>query len=281
LLLGKMFPGGHPYGQTGIGTRRSVRRMTRRDLRKFHRDHFTEEGAKLVVTAPFSAVAVRKVMGSRFRGFERVPSPAAPALPLVHALEPSRESIEMSGRTQVEIRIGGVSIARSSPHYAAVYLANQILGGRSMLGRLFQRVRERHGLAYHASSSVDAMRWGGYWVAEAGTGPERADRTVALVEKEVQRMAGELVGQPELDLIRESAIGELPLELEDTSSAHELAMDVAYHDLAPDFYRTWRDVLRSVTPIDLRRGAEVGMDGTHATTVLAGPRRRPGAPTPG
>ena len=270
-LFERIFPVGHPYRLSGIGTRRSVGRLTPAGLARFRRDHYTEEGGTLVVTAARAPLALRRALGGVFRGFDQVRAPPLPPRPDVAAPKPQRHEVEMEGRTQVEIRVGGPSIPRSAPEYPALYLANQVLGGRPLLGRLFQRVRERHGLAYHASSEIEAMAWGGYWLAQAGTGPERALKTVALVEQEVRRMREETVPSAELHEIRESAIGELPLELEDTSSAHELALDVAYHRLAPDFYRTWNRVLRAVSPAQLRRAAEAGLDGAHAVTVLAGP----------
>ncbi|MCI4318215.1 MAG: insulinase family protein, partial [Thermoplasmata archaeon] len=275
-LFEAVFPPGHPYRLSGIGSRRSIGRLGRGELHRFHRDHFTEEGAMVVVTAADSPSAVRKEAISAFRGFGRTKAPPLPEVPPVPVVRSRRLEVEMPTRAQVEVRVGGVSVPRASSEYAGVYLANEILGGRTLLNRLFQRVRERQGLAYHASSEVDCMRYGGYWMAEAGTGPERAARTVALVEKEVRRMGEELVLAGELNEIRDSAIGELPLRLEDTSGAHELALDVAYHGLAPDHYRTWSGKLRALGPAEVRTAAEVALDGTHAITVLAGPVR----PTP-
>ena len=47
----------------------------------------------------------------------------------------------MPGRSQVEILIGGSSVARSAPEYFGAFLANEVLGGRPLLSRLFQQVR--------------------------------------------------------------------------------------------------------------------------------------------
>ena len=179
----------------------------------------------------------------------------------------------MPGRAQVELRLAGPSRQRSDPTFPAAFLANEVLGGRPLLSRLFQRVRETHGLAYHASSDLEAMRWGGYWKAQAGTGPERADRALALIGREVARLARTPVGPGELSTIRDSAIGEMPLALETTLGAHELAVDVAYHDLPDDWLRTWPTSLYRVGPEELRRAAREWMDPSTAVVVRAGPPR--------
>ncbi len=177
----------------------------------------------------------------------------------------------MKDRPQLEIRIGGPSIRRASPEYPAAFLANEVLGGRPLLSRLFQNVRERHGLAYNAGSELDPMRWGGVWQVHAGTGPERAERVLELVESEIERVRSEPVRRAELDQIRESAIGEITVQLETTAGAHECAVDIAYHELPGDFLARWPATLRRLTAAEVRSGAEAAFDRANMATVLAGP----------
>jgi predicted Zn-dependent peptidase len=179
-------------------------------------------------------------------------------------------AVPLPGRTEVQVRLGGPSLPRSAPEYPALHLANEVLGGRS-LSRLFQRVRERHGLAYHASSALATMRSGGYWQAQAGTGPERLSKVIDLMDREVAKMGSELVPTAELDRIRNSVIGSLPLELETTAGAHDLAVDLTYFGLDESFYLTWPETLRSVTPRDIRTAVRAGLDRSRAVVAWAGP----------
>ncbi len=272
-LFRSIFPSGHPYRETGVGTRRSVARLRRGDVTRFHRDHFTAAGSLVVVTAPQSLASVVSLVNRRFHDFGRETAPPAPAMPVARPPTSPTRSIEMPGRSQVEILVGGPSIARSSEDYPGAFLANEILGDRPLLSRLFQRVRESEGLAYHASSELEAMRWGGYWIARAGTGPERSSKVLTTLAAEIERIRSELVPAKELEQIRESAIGELPLGLETTAGAHDLAVDLTYNGLAPDHLRTWPARLRALRPSEVRRSAEIAMDRIGACTVVAGPRR--------
>jgi zinc protease len=139
------------------------------------------------------------------------------------------------------------------------------------LSRLFQRVREKGGLAYHASSDLEAMQLGGYWVAQAGTGADRWRRVVPMLQEEVDRLSADRVRPAELEATRKSVIGEIPLTLESTSEAHELAVDVAYHRLPGDFWITWPERLRSIRPKDVRDAAAVAFDRRSSVTVVSGP----------
>lgn len=271
-LWRSVFPERHPYRASGLGTPRSVGRIRRADLVRFHRTHYLAEGATLVITGPARLAAAERVARRLFGGLPngRAPRFEMPALRPPAAVE---RRVDLPGRAQVEVRVGGPSIARSSAEYPAAALANEILGGRPLLSRLFQRVRERSGLAYHASSELQAMRYGGYWMAQAGTAPERASRVAGLLRTELDRLRKEPVRSRELDSTRESVIGEIPLALESTAEAHELAVDVAYHDLPEDFWSSWPGVLRRVRPSEVRAAAATAFDRAGSVTVLVGPLR--------
>ena len=269
-LMRCIFPGGHPYRSTGTGDRRTLGRLRRKDLVTFHRSHYVGPDSVLVVTAP---APLREIERTVRREFAELPSAPQPRLefPRNGARRPQERRVELSGHSQVEVRLGGSSIARSAPEYPAAFLANEILGGRPLLSRLFQRVRERGGLAYHATSDLEAMRFGGYWVAQAGTGADRWKKVLPMLRAELDRLDSATVPSRELDSIRESAIGEIRLSLESTSDAHELAVELAYHRLPEDYLLHWPEVLRAVQPPDVRRAAETALDGDRASLVLVGP----------
>ena len=267
-LLRGIFPAGHPYRGTGLGTPRSLARLSRERLIRFHREHYTAGGGLLVVTAPAGTEAIRRQVRRHFRGFQR-PDGRALQLPRSRGRPEGVRTVDLPGNSQVELRLGGPSIARGDPAFPAAFLANEILGGRPLLCRLFQRVRERGGLAYHASSDLEAMRWGGYWAAQAGTGADRWKKVIPMLEAELRRIRETVPADSEVDLVRESVIGEIPLSLESTAEAHELAVDAAYHQLPPDHWLRWPAELRAVRPREIREaaGEALGSSGTLAVVV--------------
>lgn len=269
-FLSAAFPKAHPYASTGLGTPRSVQRISRGDLLRFHQEHYSSGNATLVITGPARLSAIERASRRLFGRFasDRPPTLSVPPIRTGRAVE---RRVPLAGRSQVEVRLGGPSLARSAPEFPAAFLANEVLGGRPLLSRLFQRVREKGGLAYHASSELEAMRFGGYWLAQAGTGADRWRRVVPMLRQEVERLRSTEVPLAELKTIRESAVGEIPLALESTAEAHELAVDVAYHHLPSDYWKKWPSVLRAVTPKAVREAATTALDGRSAVTVLAGP----------
>lgn len=271
-LLRAVFPSGHPYRASGLGVSRSVARIRRSEVRAFHEATTASDGGYLVLTSSRRLPDVERLARRLFPGFPTEHPVGFPRTASIRVPSMSSRRVAMAGRTQTEIRIGGAAPPRSDPRYPALFLANEVLGGRSMLNRLFQHVRERRGLAYHASSDLEAMRWGGYWTAQAGTGPERTDAVVRLMAEEVRTIGTVRISAAELDRTRESSIGEIPLSLETAADAHELAVDAAYHGLADTYWKEWPALLRAITPREIRDAAGPVYDPRHATTVVAGPR---------
>jgi zinc protease len=265
-----IFPSGHPYRTTGMGDARSIGRLGARDIGKFHAEHFTGGGGVVVVTTPTKTPELSRTVRRLFATIpEKEPAPLS--VPSVAPRRRAEVKVDLPGLSQVEVRFGGPSLARHDPAYPAAYLADEVLGGASLLSRLFTRVRSKGGLAYHASSRLEAMRFGGYWTADAGTGADRWRKVVEMLREEVARLQEEPIPASELDLVRESRLGEVALALESTSDAHELALDVAYHGLAADHWVTWPSVLRALRPADVQRAAASAIDSRYATTVVAGP----------
>jgi len=269
-LLRALFPEGHPYRGTGIGDARSVARIRRDQIDRFHAEHFTGDGAVVVVTGRPPKSTVTRVVK---RLFSNLPTDRAPSLSIPTVRLPRRREVrvDLPGRSQVEVRLGGVSLSRGDPQYAAASLANEVLGGAVLLSRLFHRVRSRGGLAYHASSHLEAMRQGGYWSAQAGTGADRWRKVVPMLREEIERLSSESIPGDELRIMRESRIGEMALSLESTSEAHELAVDAAYHELPADHWKQWPSLLRALTPREVRAAAETALDARSSVTALAGP----------
>jgi zinc protease len=269
-LLRGIFPAGHPYRETGIGDARALARLSRGGLARFHRARYGSTDALVIVTTHAGLGAVERAVRRRFRD---LPEGRRGALswPALGRRPPRRIEVDLPGRSQVEVRVGGASIPQSSPQYPGAFLSNQALGGRPLISRLFQSVRERTGLAYGASSRLETMRFGGWWVAGAGTGSDRWRRVVPMVEREVARMRLSELPAAELHRVRESSIGEIPLALESTAEAHELAVDAAYHELPADFWIQWPKRLRAVTRGEARAGARAAFDDRRSVTVVVGP----------
>ncbi len=94
---------------------------------------------------------------------------------------------------------------------------NTLLGG-GMSSRLFQNIREKHGLAYSIYSFHDFMYDTGIFGTYIGTDPERETQAVKLLKEELARLCDEKVSTAELERTKNQLKGGLLLGLESSSS---------------------------------------------------------------
>ncbi len=75
--------------------------------------------------------------------------------------------------------------------FETAQLLSNLLGGGSA-SRLFQEVREKRGLAYHVSSSLNSYRDAGLLLLYAGTAPEQAKLLEEVIWQELARLPHDL-----------------------------------------------------------------------------------------
>ena len=87
-----------------------------------------------------------------------------------------------------------------------------------MSSRLFQELREKHGLAYSVHSSMHLYADTGVLDIAAGVDTKRMSKAVELILREVSLLKEKLVGAQELRRAKDYAIGQLRIGLENTGS---------------------------------------------------------------
>jgi predicted Zn-dependent peptidase len=118
---------------------------------------------------------------------------------------------------QTQIALGIRTCSRHDPRRFALRLASVILG-ENMSSRLFQTVREHHGLAYNIYSAPSHFADAGDLVIAAGLDDTNLHKTLKLILKELRRLAAAAPGAAELRRAREYVIGQMDLSLESTDN---------------------------------------------------------------
>jgi len=179
----------------------------------------------------------------------------------------------MMNKAQADIAYGFTTIARRDPAYYAYWLMNNVFGQYSLGGRLGDSIRERQGMAYYASSSLDANVVEGPLVVRAGVSPANVDRAVASIDEEVARLAGEGVTEKELDESRRFLIGSIPRALETNAAIANFLQNAEFFELGLDYDVRLPELLSAVTVDEVNAAARHAVAVDRATIVIAGPYR--------
>lgn len=116
---------------------------------------------------------------------------------------------------QVHLAMGIRALHREHEDRYVLKVLNTILGG-NMSSRLFQVIREKHGLAYSVHSSIERYKDTGSLVVSAGTEEHKMYQAVELILKEMSLICKGDITDDELVRGKKYAIGQLALGLEKT-----------------------------------------------------------------
>jgi zinc protease len=271
LAFDELVYAGHPYGRPEEGNPETIRSIRRQDLAEFHQKYFGPRG---MVVSVVGGVEAERVVDSvaRFLGDWQNPAqPDQPGLPEVKPLdELVTRHVNIPGKSETDIVMGTAGPPRRSPDFLPASVGNNILGQFGMYGRIGDSVREKSGLAYHASSSLSGGIGPGPWLFIAGVDPKNLDRVVQMVRQEIARFISEPVSQEELADSQANYIGRLPLSLESNSGVASALLNLERYDLGLDYYQRYPTLIRQVTPQSILEIAQRYLHPDHLAIVAAG-----------
>lgn len=272
MAFDRMLFEGHPYSRPADGFVETIQSITRKDLREFHRRYFGPRGAVIAIVGAINPKKAVEVLENVLGGW-RVPGQvAAPELP---ALKPVRKTVRhhhvLAGKSQSDLVIGMIGPRRKDPEYFSASLGNSVLGQFGMMGRIGEVVREKSGLAYYASSSLNAGTGPGSWEISAGVNPKNLEKAIDLIEKELRRFIKSGVTKEELADSQANYIGRLPLSLESNNGVAGALLNIERYDLGLDFYQRYEGMIRGVNPADVLETARKYIDPDRLVISTAGP----------
>ncbi|MEI7899192.1 MAG: pitrilysin family protein [bacterium] len=118
---------------------------------------------------------------------------------------------------QVQAVVGFRVFGRHDDRRFALRVLNAILG-ENMSSRLFQSVRERHGLCYSIQSSFQLFEETGVFAISGGFDTQRAMAALKLTAQEIRRVLDTKVSARELKRAKDYLIGTFRLGLEGTGN---------------------------------------------------------------
>ena len=204
---------GHPLGRSILGTADTLATFDHDRVVEFFNNVYTPRnlvvsGAGNLDHASFVDMVAHHLGDMRDRPAEMnvsAPSPDACRIILQKELE------------QVHLVLGSVCPPMISDDRYSVHVLNVILGG-GMSSRLFQTIREEHGLAYAVYSGVNAYTDAGYLAVYAATSPEQIKDVIRLSVEEFGKLKDEPVPESELQRAKDQLKVSIMLGLESTSS---------------------------------------------------------------
>ena len=138
---------------------------------------------------------------------------------------------------QSHVVLGFQGVKREDPDYYSAVILGTVLGG-GMSSRLFQEVREKHGLVYSIYASHSAYHDDGQFEIYAGTGPENLDKLIPVTCAEIVKIMQSPISEAELNRSKAQIKAGILMSRESMlSRANRQAKYLINFDGAPDVAR--------------------------------------------
>lgn len=238
-LNGILWPD-HALGRPLEGTPASVRRIRREDLLRFRASSYAPSNSVLAVAGSVELVEIERSARRLSRGMRRGRPPRF--RPFRIRSRAALTDMIPQDTEQTYVALGFRGLSRADPRRYAARLLSVVLG-ENMSSRLFQVVREEHGLAYDIHSATSFMADTGALVITAGLRNDAFEAGMRLIGREVRRLRDRAVPDTELRQARDCAIGQFRLGLEGASHRmNYLAEHLLAFDSLPDPRRAIRRI---------------------------------------
>jgi zinc protease len=270
MVAARALYGASAYGQ--MQTPASLKAIGRDDIVGSYRAGWTPGNATLILTGDIDAAGARALAERHFGNWA-----GGPAQPLDVAVTPAAKPqvivVDMPDAGQAAVAVTRGALPRRDPRYYETIVANAVLG-TGFSARLNQEIRIKRGLAYGASSSVDARRATGPFSAATQTKNPTAPEVLALILAEMKRLGAQPIPAAELTTRKAVLTGGFGRTIETTSGLASILSGYVIDGVGPEEIGRYTAAVTAVTPEQAQRAAADLLDPAAATMVIVGDARQ-------
>lgn len=242
--------GAQPAALPVLGNAASVRSFTREQTAEYWGRMYRPENAVLAVAGHYEMDELKELAEEYLGGWEKgsFEHPRITILP--HTPETLRREKDIE---QANLCLGFPGLQEGDERSYEMALFCAVYGG-SMSSRLFQKIREEHGLAYSVYCYASSVSDSGMISVYAAVSPENTDRVCDLILEETRQLARDGITAEEFRKAREQLKSGFILGQESTSARMQAA---GHRLLTLGNTRTADEIIRMVNGMELDRVNEL------------------------
>ena len=250
-LVAAIYPTGHPYSWSTIGSMADLSAASLEDVKDFFRTYYTPNNATIVVAGAVNVDSVRALARQMFGEIPRGPAIERPR-PAPFTLRDT--TIVLEDRVQLpRVYLAWHAVPEFSADDAALDVAAYILAG-ARNARLTQALVFRGELATTASAFNSSKRLDGDFQVVATARPGIAlDTLTRVIDAELRRLAAEPPSARELEQAKNSIEASFLNGLEFVDAKADRLNAYYYATGTPDYFQQDLDRYRRVTAADVSR----------------------------
>jgi zinc protease len=260
--------GQHPYAHSPDGAEPDLKKITRKDLLEFHRQHYVGSNAVVAIIGDLkkreAKSLVKLLIGDLQRGS---PLPLLPEVKEAHAGQQVKLSFPSK---QTHILVGQVGMHRKDPDYFKLYLGNYILGGGGLVSRLSEQVREKHGLSYSVYSYFWPMYRRGPFIMGLQTANKHQQKALAMMNDVLKEFIEKGPTAEELREAKTHITGGFALRVDTNKKIVGYLAVIGYYQLPLTYLDEFPARIEKITAAEIRDAFSRRLHPEKMTTVIVG-----------
>jgi predicted Zn-dependent peptidase len=216
ILFNEILYGDQPAGWSIAGTKEIVSGISRQALVEYKQNQYT--ASNTVVCVAGGIESEKNILAQIEKSFSGINKNKNFIKPAVKEFGQKSNCLLQTKETdQCHICLGGKGYGLNNKERYAQDVLATALGGM-MSSRLFVRIREELGLAYHISAGSNSFTDHGYFVIQAGVDNNKVEKAIIAILTELKKVASRGIAEQELNKAKDNLKGKMALMLETSDS---------------------------------------------------------------
>ena len=207
--------GDQPAGWRVIGEKENILSFNRKKVVDYYKSHYSPSNIIVCVAGAVNTEEIEKKIKDYFKSSKQ--TPVEQKIKAKEQQATPQLLLHYKKTDQTHFCLGVRAYDLFDKRRYALSLLAVILGG-NMSSRLFIKVRERNGLAYHIHTSTDNATDTGYLVTQVGTDHKNLEKSINLILKEYADLRDKKITAKELQKAKDYLKGVMSLSLDSSDS---------------------------------------------------------------
>lgn len=262
----------HPYAHPEDGLVQTVSGFESEDLKSFYKKHYVASNAMVVIVGDIKREQAELIASQLLSGLPTGERPQE--IPLVQIEHQSSKQHLAFPSSQTHVLVGMPGTYRKDPDYFALYVGNHILGGGSLVSRLFDEVREKRGLAYTASSQFAPLLRNGPFTIGLQTRNDQAEKALAVANATLKEFVEKGPTEKELNAAKQNIVGGFAMRVDTNSKLLDYVTMIGFYEQPLDYLEIFQSKIEAVTLEEIKEVFKRRVHPEWMHTVLVGARER-------
>ncbi|QPK62794.1 insulinase family protein [Methylomonas sp. LL1] len=240
----------HPYAHPEEGMVETVAGFEADDLKAFYKKHYVSSNAIVVLVGDLERQQAEQIAEKLIAGLPVGEKPAE-IPPVAMPTQSGLQRIDFPS-SQTHVLSGMPGTYRKDPDYFTLYVGNHILGGGSLVSKLFDEVREKRGLAYSASSQFTPLYREGPFIVSLQTRNDQTGQAIEVMNATLNDFIKNGPTEAELQAAKKNITGGFALRTDNNSKLTEYVTMIGFYQQPLDYLDQFPAKVEAVTVADIK-----------------------------